>query len=423
VIGPPERPSQRIRAARTNRRPPRYATTLMALGIIFALAYVFLIHQPPAPPVPAIRYLQGTYVWQARGPATGATPAPETGSFAAAASGDAAGQAKPSPDRPQPSFGFALPSTISSSYSASRREESSAVTRTQGGGGTAYVRDVGAWPPAWRLSSRSPLDYQGLAADVLSAVQDGDRSIGTKQIKAGGRKVWRAALKFGQTEVEVVVDQLTGIVTWCSSVGPDTQGTFTAAVDWGATPAAGRMHPVLIPAGARVAVTHDHTYTYRASLAAAGAAARITPLNSTLQPDGFTLRSVATRRRDDLEAAALGDAAQAARPRTRPAPANEIDQLYARDLTWFAIAQTRIAGDAALASQAAALIGQGLSGQLSLQSEVLQYGAFTGSRAYTWYSPTGPALFVANKAFAVTVRGGITRDDLVSLAEGLKPLK
>jgi hypothetical protein len=419
-MDPPERPSVRIRRARANSRPPRYAATLLALGIIFALAYVFLIHQPPTPPVPAIKYLQGTYVWQAGTPAASPTPTPETGSFAAAASGDAGGQAKPSPGRPAGSQAGPPPSSVDSAYNASRREESRTVTRATG---TAYVRDIGAWPPVWRLSTRSPLDYQGLAADVLSAVQDGDHSIGTKQIKAGGRKVWRAALQFGQTEVEVVVDQLTGIVTWCSRLGPDVQDTFTATVDWSAKPAAGQTYSVPAPAGARVAVTRDRTYTYRASLAAAGAATKLTPLESTLQPDGYTLRSVATRRRDDLEAAALGDAAQTARRGARLAPANEIDQLYTRDLTWFAIAQTRVAGNAALASQVAALVGQGLSGQLSLQSEVLQYGAFTGSRAYSWYSPSGPALFVADKEFAVTVRGGITRDDLVSLAEGLKPLK
>jgi hypothetical protein len=221
----------------------------------------------------------------------------------------------------------------------------------------------------------------------------------------------------------VVVDQLTGIVTWCSRAGPDAQDTFTATVDWSAKPMSGQTRSAPFPAGARATVTRDRTYTYRPSLAAAGEATGFMPLKSTLQPDGFTLRSVATRRRDDLEAAALGDASQAARPGTGPSPEDEIDQLYTRDLTWFAIAQTRVAGDSALASQAAALAGQGLSGQLSLRSEVLQYGAFTGSRAYTWYSPTGPALFVADKTFAVTVRGGITRQDLLSLAEGLKPLK
>ena len=61
-----------------------------------------------APPVPAIKYLQGTYVWQARSPAASPTPTPETGSFAAVASGDTAGQARLSPDRAQPSFAYAM---------------------------------------------------------------------------------------------------------------------------------------------------------------------------------------------------------------------------------------------------------------------------------------------------------------------------
>ncbi len=420
MIDPPERPSVRIRKARANSRPPRYAATLLALGIIFALAYVFLIHQPPAPPVPSIKYLQGTYVWQTRSTVPGANPAPQTGGYAADSSGDAKGESTPSADPTNASPAPASPGDVSAAYSASRREESRSVARTTG---ASYVRSIGAWPPVWRLSTRSPLDYAGLAADVLAAVQDGDHSIGTKQIKADGRKVWRASLTFGQTEVEVVVDQLTGIVTWCSRLSPDSQDTFTATVDWNAQPPAGQTYSVAVPAGARIAVTRDRTYTYQSSLTAAGAAAGFAPLKSTLQPDGFTLRSVATRRRDDLEAAALGDAAKAAPPAHSAARPNEVDQLFTRDLTWFTIAQTRIAGDAALAAQATALTGQSLGGQLSLQSEVLQYGAFTGSRAYTWYSPTGPALFVADKEFAVSVRGGITRDDLISLAEGLQPLK
>lgn len=420
MIDPPERPSVRIRRARANSRPPRYAATLLALGIIFALAYVFLIHQPPTPPVPAIKYLQGTYVWQTRSTVPGANPAPQTGSYAADPSGDAKGESTPSADPTNASPAPASPGDVSAAYSASRREESRSVARAAG---ASHVRSIGAWPPVWLLSTRSPLDYTGLAADVLAAVQDGDHSIGTKQIKADGRKVWRASLRFGQTEVEVVVDQSTGIVTWCSRLSLDSQDTFTATVDWNARPPAGQTYSVPMAAGSRLSVTHDRTYTYQPSLAAAGATTGFTPLQSTLQPDGFTLRSVATRRRDDLEAAALGDAAKAARPVPTTARPNEVDQLFTRDLTWFAIAQTRLAGHAALATQASTLADQSLRGQLSLQSEVLQYGAFTGSRAFTWYSPTGPALFVANKESAVTVRGGITRDDLVSLAEGLEPLK
>jgi hypothetical protein len=420
VIDPPERPSVRIRKARANSRPPRYAATLLALGIIFALAYVFLIHQPPAPPVPSIKYLQGTYVWQTRSTVPGANPAPQTGGYAADASGDAKGESTPSADPTNASPAPASPGDVSAAYSSSRREGSRSVARTTG---VSYVRSIGAWPPVWRLSTRSPLDYTGLAADVLAAVQDGDHSIGTKQIKADGRKVWRASLTFGQTEVEVVVDQLTGIVTWCSRLGPGVQDTFTATVDWNAVSPAGQTYSVPVPGGARVAVTRDRTYTYEPSLAAAGAATGFTPLKSTLQPDGFSLRSVATRYRDDLGAAALGDTARAARPARSKARPNEVAQLFTRDLAWFTIAQTRLTGNAALASDIDVLVTQSLPAQLSLQSEILQYGAFTGSRAYTWYSPTGPALFVAGKDFAVSVRGGITRDDLISLAEGLQPLK
>ena len=259
---------------------------------------------------------------------------------------------------------------------------------------------------------------------MLSAVQDGDHNIGTKQIKADGRKVWRAALKFGQTQVEVVVDQLTGIVTWCTRLGPEAQDTFTATVDWNAEPAAGagRFAPVAGRRPRRASRATAPTRTSRHSRPRAQATG-FAPLKSTLQPDGFTLRSVATRRRDDLEAAALGDASQAARTGTSAAPPNEIDQLFTRDSPGSRSRRRASPATRQLASQVDALAGQGLRGQLSLQSEVLQYGAFTGSRAYTWYSPSGPALFVADKEFAVTVRGGITRDDLVSLAEGLEPLK
>ena len=285
------------------------------------------------------------------------------------------------------------------------------------------MRAIGAWPPVWRLSTRSPLDYAGLAADVLAAVQDGDHSIGTKQIKADGRKVWRASLRFGQTEVEVVVDQLTGIVTWCSRLEPGLAGHVRGHHRLERA-TAGRPDVLRPRAGRRARRGHARPHLHVSIVAhRRRRATGFAPLKSTLQPDGFTLRSVATRRRDDLEAAALGDAAKAARPVPSAARPNEVDQLFTRDLTWFTIAQTRIAGDAALATQASTLAGQSLAGQLSLQSEVLQYGAFTGSRAYTWYSPTGPALFVADKEFAVSVRGGITRDDLISLAEGLQPLK
>ena len=87
----PERTSRELRTARVSRRPPRFAATVMALGIIFAVAYVFFLHAPPPVPTPEIKGMQGTYTWQAQ--AQGATGVPrETGFFSAVASGAADGQ-------------------------------------------------------------------------------------------------------------------------------------------------------------------------------------------------------------------------------------------------------------------------------------------------------------------------------------------
>ena len=63
------------------------------------------------------------------------------------------------------------------------------------------------------------------------------------------------------------------------------------------------------------------------------------------------------------------------------------------------------------------------SGQkLSFQQTTLQYGAFTGATASTWYQESGPSLFVAGKRRAVFVTGTLTRQELISYAEGLKPV-
>jgi hypothetical protein len=56
----PDRTSRDIRAGRVSRRPPRFAATVMALGIIFALAYVFFLRTPPPVPTPEILAIRGT---------------------------------------------------------------------------------------------------------------------------------------------------------------------------------------------------------------------------------------------------------------------------------------------------------------------------------------------------------------------------
>ena len=60
--------------------------------------------------------------------------------------------------------------------------------------------------------------------------------------------------------------------------------------------------------------------------------------------------------------------------------------------------------------------------QLSFQETTLQYGAFKGRTASTWYQPSGPSLFVMGARRAVFVTGALTRQELIAYAEGLKPV-
>ena len=158
----PDRTSREIRAARVSRRPPRFAATVMALGIIFAVAYIFFLRTPPPVPTPELRAITGSYRLERSLAADqpGATPRPTaSGSFAASASGDAAGTMQPSPsptrrDDPRP---------LRASYDAKLR---AALTTATFLGRDITTRTVDAWPPAWQVATPSPLDYQGLAAIV-----------------------------------------------------------------------------------------------------------------------------------------------------------------------------------------------------------------------------------------------------------------
>ena len=58
--------------------------------------------------------------------------------------------------------------------------------------------------------------------------------------------------------------------------------------------------------------------------------------------------------------------------------------------------------------------------QLSFQETTLQYGAFKGETASTWYQDSGPSLFVLGARRAVFVTGALTRQELIAYAEGLK---
>ena len=64
---PSARTSREIRSGRMNRRPPSFVVTLVALAIIFALAWTFFLRSGPSASAPVVNGIQGTYSWQTRG--------------------------------------------------------------------------------------------------------------------------------------------------------------------------------------------------------------------------------------------------------------------------------------------------------------------------------------------------------------------
>ena len=230
---PSQRTSREIRSGRMNRRPPSFVVTLVALAIVFALAWTFFMRSGPSASAPVVGGIPGDvhvaaadavhradrHVQRRREPQRGRQSRAEWRG----------------PRRPAPALGVRC---------GDPERQLTLVTK---GAVTTDVRRIGAWPPAWRLATHSPLDYQGLAAIVRTAVEDGDDTVGIKPLKEGDRAVWRAAMTLDGKQIDLVVDQQTGIVTWYS----DGEETFTATVDWASPPPADPTYTVDAPAGTR----------------------------------------------------------------------------------------------------------------------------------------------------------------------------
>jgi hypothetical protein len=394
---PPQRASHQARAARVSRRPPSFAVTLVALAIVFALAWMFFLRSSPSASAPVVNGIQGSYTWETK------QGGGQTGTFSAVAGGNAGGQAESS----TVTLGGQPPV---SAYSAPSRTESTLVRKAV----PTEVRTVGEWPPAWRVATRSPLDYQGLAAVVRTAVEDGDEAVGIKPLKDGDRAVWRAAVTMDGKQIDVVVDQQSGIVTWYS----DGEDTFTAEVDWDSPPPADSTYTVDAPAGTDLKTVEADAYTYLASPAAGGRTAGYSPLASDLAPDGYALRAVATTHDAYRPLAWFGLAGD---PPIAPTFREDVVVgLYTRGLSWFTAEQIGPKATRFVASSLQEWVGSS-DERLSLQQTTLQYGALKGATAYTWYQESGPSLFVATERRAIFVTGALTRQELIALAEGLRP--
>jgi hypothetical protein len=400
---PSERTSRAIRSGRMNRRPPSFVATLIMLAIVFALAWMFFLRSGPSAPTPAVTGVRGTYTWQPPEPSIG-----QAGTFSAVASGNAGGKAR-APEG-QTVYSYHPPQ---SGYDAATRTETTLGDNP--GGPTLLTRTIGEWPPVWRVATRSPLDYQGLAAVVRTAVEDRDASVGIKPLKDGDRVVWRAAMVLDGKQLELVVDQETGLVTWYT----DGTSTFTAVVDWGSPPPAGHTYTVDAPPGTEVTAATAKAYRYATTPAAAGRAAGYDPLVSGLAPDGYALKAVATCAAGyQPEGWVHGSGGNADRviPPSEPAVA----QLYTRGLSWFTLEQVGPESGAFFGSSLGDALQSASPDLLSYEQTTLQYGALKGATASTWYQESGPALFAAGAGRAVFVTGALTRQESIAFAEGLK---
>jgi hypothetical protein len=205
-------------------------------------------------------------------------------------------------------------------------------------------------------------------------------------------------------------------VTWES----DGKQTFTATVDWASPPPAGTTYSVEVPAGTPVKTTKVQGLTYAASPAQAGKAAGYDPLVSDLAPDGFALKAVATSDATSEPASWVGGSQHSIRHPPGYGPL-EVDQLFTRGLSWFELRQLGPSGEKEWIHYLQDTLATTKGGLLSYQETTLQYGAFKGETASTWYQPSGPSLVVMGARRAVFVTGALTRQELIAYAEGLKP--
>jgi hypothetical protein len=408
--------SQGSGTALPGRQPPRLSATLLTLAAVLVAAYALFIRTPPAA-TPNVRDVAGTFVFattlrSAQSRQTARTLV-GSGTFAAEASGDASGTFRQSPGPTR------------SVYDATSRTE---VSTTASSGGASTTRTVGAWPPVWQVATHSPLDYQGLAAVVRSAVEDNDRHVGVKLLEEGGREAWRAAMTFpGDGLIELVVDQRTDLVVWYAEADGEREETLTVTPDWRAAFPADRSSgpsqtPMPSPGWRAVQTQQDRTFSYTSDLAEAGRVAGFEPLEPTLIPDGFALRAVATAA---LMGAPLGWLSD--RPGSPPldlgSGERQVALLYTRGLSWFTVQE--LGPKAAQASTASIrhALSRASPDKLAFQASPLQYGSFAGKTAYTWYEKSGPTLLVNDDRHVAFATGALTRRELISLAEGLDPLE
>ncbi|HSL96077.1 MAG TPA: hypothetical protein VLA35_09205, partial [Thermoleophilia bacterium] len=209
-----QRTSEQIRTARVRRTPAGFAVTLTALAILFVVFYAFVLKPPPSVTTPALASASGRFVYTEQQVRDGTAVSTTTsGSFVLSGDGSATVKAVVTND----GLRFERAGDHCWTYDAVGREELHVLEPTEGRPRATLVTD--RWPPRWRVGGPTPVDFQGDAAIVRSAVEDDDETIGIKPVLYQGREAWRASWRSGSWLKDLIVDRDTGLVVWYSLNG------------------------------------------------------------------------------------------------------------------------------------------------------------------------------------------------------------
>jgi hypothetical protein len=403
-----ERAGRAVGPARAGRAPGGLGATLAALAVVFLLFYAFVLRPAPSATAPALDTAWGRFSLTVERFA-GGSPAQGSvaGTFLVASDGSVRVEATVAND------GARLGRPGDNMWVYDAATDTAIHSWTDARGTVEALVTVESRRP-WRSGGHTPVDYQGLAAIVRSAVEDGDAAIGIKPVVHEGRSGWRASWKDDGLLTDVIVDRESGLVVWCSRFFEGAGGVrerheyAATGLTLDTSPPAGSFS-VRPPPGARLETVRDER-RYVDGVGGASETLGLALAESTLLPDGFRpmLWSI-LEERDPWPAWIEGWASGPAVGPTRAQKGVQI--VYTRGLAAFEVEIVPAAGLTTLGDF-------DWSGLLSHKAVTLQYGSFRGRSAHTFFDDA-PSAIAWNDDFAVRVRGCITRLETVAVLEGL----
>ena len=405
---PSERTSREIRAGRINRRPPSFVVTLVALAIIFALAWTFFLRSGPAAPTPRVEGIQGTYTWEPPAPlASGRTArsAPSRAATPAARRRPRRPSSEPA-RRPRPTTRRRGRSRLRVSHGpaghrrAHRRRLAAGLARRH----AAARWTTRAWRPSCARRSRTATTPSASSRSRTATAPCGERRMTLE------RQADRARRRPGDRHRDLVQRRARPRSPRASTGGrrrPPARPTRStrrraATVE---TTAAGDVHLRGVAGGSR-------------------AHGRLRPAG--LGPGAGRLRTQGRRHHSTTRTGRWSGSRRSRQAvPVAPAPRNRGRRaaVHAR-AELVHVEQVGPAATRAFEPRAGSAASRraGVATSCRYQETTLQYGALQGATASTWYQESGPTLFVRSARRAVFITGALTRQELIAFAEGLKPV-